>query len=174
MFQALNCTEVSRGWSLLQFRLSCSTKDLRGVRKEFCQPQGFRAGLGSRTAAGTHLPGVSEGTSWVSCCSSPSWPSLFQSLPKNCYVPMDHCAKQRDLTFGSAIPFSLFYTRGRKRSQVVQIFLMFLSQTEIHYSKARISSETLKPTPHLHYPWTGFHLNIYIYIYFCPVAILLP
>lgn len=167
LFQTLNCTEVSRGWSLVQFRLSCSTKDLRGVRKDFCQPQGFRAGTESRTAAGTHLPGASEGTSWVSCCSSPSWPSLFQSLPKNCYVPVDRCAKQRDLTFGSAKPFSLFYTRGRKRSQVVEILLLFLSQTEINYSKAWISSETLKPTPHMHYPWTGLHLNISIFLFSC-------
>lgn len=134
LFQALNRTKVSRGCSLVQLRLLCSTmpKHLRGVRKDFCHPQGFTIGLESRTAAETHLPGALGGTSWVSCCSSPSWPNLLQSLPKNCYVPMDHCAKQRDLIFGSAIPFSLFYTRGRKRSQVVQVFLLFLSQTEIN------------------------------------------
>lgn len=166
LFQALNCTKVSSGCSPVQLRLFCSTKpkDLKGVRKDFCHPQGFRAELESRTAAETHLPGASAGTSWVSCCSSPSWPSLFQSLPKNCYVPMDHCAKQRDLIFGSAIPFSLFYTRGRKRSHVVQIFLLFLSQTEINYSKASISSETLKPTPHMHYQWTGFSLNTSFFV----------
>lgn len=98
-------------------------------------PKGFRIEPGSRTAAETYLLWASAGTSWVSCCSSPSWPSLLQSLPRNCYVPVDRCAKQRDLIFGSAIPFSLFYTRGRKRSQVVQIFLLFLSQLEINYSK---------------------------------------
>lgn len=104
-------------------------------------PKGFRVGLGSMLPAETHLLGASAGTSWVSCCSSPSWPSLLRSLPRNCYVPVDHCAKQRDLIFGSAIPFSLFYTEGRKRSQVVQIFLLFLSQLEINYSKAWISSD---------------------------------
>lgn len=146
---------------------SCSShcpvppKDLKeSGRTTDCHPQGFRAGLESRTAV-RHSPGASVGTSWVSCCSSPSWPSLFQSLPKNCYVPVDHCAKQRDLTFGSATPFSLFYTRGRKTSQVAQIFLLFLSQTEINYSKAWISSETLKLTPtHTHYQLTVFSLNI--------------
>lgn len=98
-------------------------------------------GPGSRIAAEMHLLGASVGTSWVSCCSSPSWPSLFRSLPKNCYVPGGRCAKQRDLIFGSAVPFSLFYTRGRKRSQVVQVFLLFLLQSEINYSKVWIISD---------------------------------
>lgn len=128
-------------------------------------------GPGSRTAAEMHLLGASVGTSWVSCCSSPSWPSLFRSLPKNCYVPVGRCAKQRDLIFGSAVPFSLFYTRGRKRSQVVQVFLLFLLQSEINYSKVWIISDwdtqthcTLALTD-----WPCSELR-----FFCPAAILLP
>lgn len=121
-------------------------------RRTSATPKGCRVGLGSGTAVEIHLLVASAGTSWVSCCSSPSWPSLFQSLPKNCYVPVDHCAKQRGLIFGSAIPFSLFCTGRRKRSQVLQIFLPFSStslQLAINYSKAWISPETLKPTPHM-------------------------
>lgn len=134
-------------------------------------PKGFRVGLGGRIAAEVHLLGASAGTSWVSCCSSPSWPSLFQSLPRNCYVPGGHCAKQRDLIFGSAIPFSLFYTRGRKRSQFVQIFLLFLSQSEINYSKAWISSDWDAQT-HSTHALTDWSISEHLF--FCPAAILLP
>lgn len=96
---------------------------LKQPRRISATPKGFGVGLGNRIAVEMHLPGASVDTSWVFGCSSPSWPSLIQSLPRNYYVPVGHCAKQRDLIFGSAIPFSLFYTRGRKRNQVAHSFL---------------------------------------------------
>lgn len=66
------CTNVSRASACftapprVQFRLFCSTtppKDLRGIKKDSATPKGSRVGLGSRTAAETHLLGASAGTS---------------------------------------------------------------------------------------------------------------